>query len=180
MRATVYGEMESPIGRLTVISDGAALTGLLMERGSREPATGGAVRDDAAPVVAETMRQLAAYFAGALTEFDVPIAARGTPFQERVWSALRAIPFGETVAYAEIARRIGRPSAVRAVGAANGRNPVAIVVPCHRVIGADGSLIGYGGGMDRKRWLLAHEERVRSRAGVARREAQALDLFASA
>jgi methylated-DNA-[protein]-cysteine S-methyltransferase len=100
----------------------------------------------------------ARYFAGDLTAIDaLPVAAVGTAFQQSVWSALRNIPCGETVSYGDIARRIGRPKAVRAVGLANGSNPIAIVVPCHRVIGANGSLTGYGGGLDRKRWLLTHE-----------------------
>ena len=101
---------------------------------------------------------LNAYFAGDLGAIDtLSVEARGTPFQREVWSALRDIPCGTTISYAELARRIGRPSAVRAVGLANGANPISIVVPCHRVIGADGSLTGYGGGIERKRWLLAHE-----------------------
>lgn len=102
-------------------------------------------------------RQLAEYFAGNRQAFDLKLAPQGTPFQRAVWRALGEIPFGTTCCYADIARRIGRPTAVRAVGAANGRNPVAIVVPCHRVIGRDGSLTGYAGGLDRKRWLLEHE-----------------------
>jgi methylated-DNA-[protein]-cysteine S-methyltransferase len=101
--------------------------------------------------------QLDAYFAGELSEFDLPLAPHGTPFQRRVWDELARIPFGETTSYSELARRLGDPKLVRAVGLANGRNPIAIVIPCHRVIGADGSLVGYGGGLDRKRWLLDHE-----------------------
>ena len=101
-----------------------------------------------------------AYFAGDLAAIDrLPVETHGTPFQREVWAALRGIPCGTTISYAELARRIGRPAAVRAVGLANGANPVGVVVPCHRVIGADGSLTGYGGGIDRKRWLLAHEGR---------------------
>lgn len=103
-------------------------------------------------------RALRAYFAGELGIIDrLPVAAAGTPFQQRVWKALRRIPCGTTVAYSELARRIGRPSSVRAVGHANGSNPVSVVVPCHRLVGKDGSLTGYGGGIYRKRWLLAHE-----------------------
>jgi methylated-DNA-[protein]-cysteine S-methyltransferase len=101
--------------------------------------------------------QLDAYFAGELSDFDLPLAPHGTPFQRRVWDELTRIPFGETISYSELARRLGDPKLVRAVGLANGRNPIAIVIPCHRVIGADGSLVGYGGGLDRKRWLLDHE-----------------------
>ena len=101
--------------------------------------------------------QLGEYFAGERTRFDLALAPAGTRFQRAVWAALRTIPYGETRTYTEQAVAVGRPSAVRAVGAANGRNPIAIVVPCHRVVGADGSLTGFGGGIDRKRWLLAHE-----------------------
>ncbi len=101
--------------------------------------------------------QLDAYFAGELEEFHLPLAAHGTPFQLRVWNELTRIPFGETISYSELARRLGDPKLVRAVGLANGRNPISIVIPCHRVIGADGSLVGYGGGLERKRWLLEHE-----------------------
>ena len=113
----------------------------------------------ATPVVRE---QLDAYFAGELSEFDLPLAPHGTPFQRRVWDELSRIPFGETTSYSELARRLGDPKLVRAVGLANGRNPLAIVIPCHRVIGAGGSLTGYGGGLDRKRWLLDLEARVLS------------------
>jgi methylated-DNA-[protein]-cysteine S-methyltransferase len=111
----------------------------------------------AAPVLTVAARQLAEYFAGARHVFDLALAPVGTPFQRLVWRALAAIPFGETRAYGEIARAIGRSAASRAVGAANGKNPFAIVVPCHRVIGASGELTGYAGGMAAKRWLLAHE-----------------------
>lgn len=104
---------------------------------------------------------LARYFGGELDAFDaVPVELNGTAFQKQVWQALRRIPSGSTISYAELARRIGNPSAIRAVGTANGANPVAVIVPCHRVIGSDGSLTGYGGGLDRKQWLLAHEGRV--------------------
>jgi len=102
--------------------------------------------------------QLDAYFAGELERFDVRLAVHGTDFQMRVWDQLMRIPFGETISYSELARRLGDPKLVRAVGLANGRNPVSIIIPCHRVIGADGSLVGYGGGLERKRWLLEHEE----------------------
>src|SRR5205807_5632410 len=109
---------------------------------------------------ADVSRQLAEYFAGDRTAFNVPLAAGGTPFQRAVWEGLQDIPYGETVSYGELARRIGRPSAVRAVGLANGRNPIAVIVPCHRVIGADGTLTGYGGGIERKRLLLELETRA--------------------
>jgi methylated-DNA-[protein]-cysteine S-methyltransferase len=101
--------------------------------------------------------QLDAYFGGEFESFDLDLDPRGTPFQRRVWEALLEIPFGETISYSELARRLGDPKLVRAVGVANGRNPISVVIPCHRVIGADGSLVGYGGGLERKRWLLEHE-----------------------
>jgi methylated-DNA-[protein]-cysteine S-methyltransferase len=101
--------------------------------------------------------QLDAYFAGELEQFDVPLAVYGTDFQKRVWEELMRIPFGESISYSELARRLGDPKLVRAVGVANGRNPISIIIPCHRVIGADGSLVGYGGGLERKEWLLEHE-----------------------
>jgi methylated-DNA-[protein]-cysteine S-methyltransferase len=110
-------------------------------------------------VLERTAAQLAAYFAGELTTFDLPLAAPGTAFQRRVWQALVEIPFGEARSYGEVARAIGHPTASRAVGAANGKNPLAIVVPCHRVIGAGGQLTGYAGGLPIKRWLLDHERR---------------------
>ena len=106
----------------------------------------------------EVRRQLDEYFAGTRTDFDLPIRLHGTPFQVEVWEQLRQIPYGETISYGELARRVDRPEAARAVGAANGQNPVAIVVPCHRVIGADGSLTGFGGGLEWKRWLLQREQ----------------------
>jgi methylated-DNA-[protein]-cysteine S-methyltransferase len=163
MTTVFYHVMPSPIGDLTLVSNGRALTGVYMSdcRGSinLEP---GWRRDEAEldPVA----RQLAAYFAGELREFDIPLAPEGTAFQKRVWMELCRIPFGETISYGHLARRIGQPTASRAVGLANGRNPIAIIVPCHRVIGADGSLTGYGGGLDRKKWLLVHEELTGSRS----------------
>lgn len=113
------------------------------------------------PVLRETARQLDAYFARDLREFDLPLAMKGTPFQLRVWQALRAIPYGETRSYAQQARAVGAPDAIRAVGAANGRNPIPIVVPCHRVIGSNGKLTGFGGGLPLKRWLLDLESSPR-------------------
>jgi methylated-DNA-[protein]-cysteine S-methyltransferase len=111
--------------------------------------------------------QLAEYFEGRRTTFDIPLELAGSPFQRRVWEALQGIPYGETVSYGELARRVGAPSAARAVGVANRENPVAVIVPCHRVIGADGSLTGFGGGLERKRLLLDLETGVLSLAGVA-------------
>lgn len=151
-----YATIDSPVGPLLLASDEAGLRCLSFVRDGR-PAPAADWRLDPgalAPVVAE----LEAYFAGRLTRFTVPLAPRGTPFQLAVWRALCDIPYGETVSYGEIARRIGRPAAVRAVGLANGANPIAIIVPCHRVIGSNGTLTGYGGGLPTKQALLALEK----------------------
>jgi methylated-DNA-[protein]-cysteine S-methyltransferase len=156
---TLSTRITSPIGMLTLTSNGNALTHLLITR-ENEP-DGEQVPPEADSVLAAAREQLDAYFDMRLTHFDLPLEPRGTDFQRRVRDSLRAIPFGETISYAELARRIDKPKAVRAVGAANGRNPLMIIVPCHRVIGADGSLTGFGGGIDRKRWLLDHEARTR-------------------
>jgi methylated-DNA-[protein]-cysteine S-methyltransferase len=148
--------LDSPIGELTLVSDGEALTGLYMTEQRHRPELPAAPAGDD-PVLAEARRQLAEYFSGARREFDLPLRPAGTQFQQTVWAALREIPYGETAGYGELAARIGRPGAARAVGLANGRNPIAIVVPCHRVIGSGGSLTGYGGGLERKRYLLSLE-----------------------
>lgn len=149
-----YSLVPSPVGELLLLSNGTALTGLYMEPHAAKHLRDTA-RDD--PKFTAVKEQLAAYFAGDLTKFDLPLAPEGTEFQKQAWRALRKIPYGETVSYGEQARRIGQPAAFRAVGTANGQNPISIIVPCHRVIGANGSLTGYGGGLPRKRWLLAHE-----------------------
>jgi methylated-DNA-[protein]-cysteine S-methyltransferase len=141
--------IDSPVGPLRLRADDHALLEVAFAKGAPERS--------AHPILRLAGAELAAYFAGKLTRFEVPLDAVGTEFQRAVWRALLEIPFGETRSYADIAVRIGRPAAVRAVGAANGRNPIAIVIPCHRVIGSDGSLTGYGGGEPRKRWLLSHE-----------------------
>jgi methylated-DNA-[protein]-cysteine S-methyltransferase len=148
--------VQSPIGELTLASDGEALTGLYMTEQRHRPELPAANGDDDA-VLAAAREQLAEYFAGERHEFDLPLRPAGTPFQRAVWDALREIPYGETAGYGELANRLGRPGAARAVGLANGRNPIAIVVPCHRVIGAAGALTGYGGGLERKRYLLELE-----------------------
>ena len=146
--------IDSPVGPLDLVADAdGALTHLLFP-GEQHAAL--RLRRDPEPF-AGVISQLGEYFAGERTRFDLALAPTGTRFQRAVWAALRTIPYGETRTYTEQAVAVGRPSAVRAVGAANGRNPIAIVVPCHRVVGADGSLTGFGGGIDRKRWLLAHE-----------------------
>jgi methylated-DNA-[protein]-cysteine S-methyltransferase len=143
--------IQTPVGLLRLTATETALTAVHLN------ARGVPDRARARGVLAETEQQLAAYFAGTLTTFDLPIALTGTPFQCEVWTMLRYIPFGETCSYAELADRIGRPKAVRAVGAANGQNPIPIIIPCHRVIGTNGSLTGFGGGLKMKAWLLAHE-----------------------
>ena len=148
----------TPIGPVTVIADGDTIVGVYMEvyQHGEDPSNYGE-RVDSDPVLSEAARQLTEYFAGERTEFDLPLRPIGTDFQQRVWRALCDIPFGQTWSYGELAEHIGKPTASRAVGLANGRNPISIVIPCHRVIGANGSLTGYGGGIERKRWLLSHE-----------------------
>ena len=152
----IYDVVATPIDRLIVASDGESIVGVWMANASPddESWTDRRGTDD---LVTEARRQLTAYFAGRLKIFDLPLAPNGTDFQRRVWSALRKIPFGTTISYLDRARRVGNAAAVRAVGAANGRNPIPIIVPCHRVIGSNGSLTGFGGGLPRKRWLLRHE-----------------------
>lgn len=152
MTTRVYTTVDSPIGELLLVGDGEALHSLSMQDGRRKRIDPAWKRADE-PFAAVTA-QLAEYFAGERREFDVPLVLDGPPFQRQAWQALREIPYGETVSYGEQARRIGQPDAARAVGAANGQNPIAVIVPCHRVIGADGSLTGFGGGLSRKRLLL--------------------------
>ena len=166
---TQHVVVPSPIEDLTLVTDGSALTGLYMNAHLHTDRTGWgelvALEDEAtAPVLRATAAQLTAYFAGELTQFDLPLAGHGTPFQQRVWSELLAIPYGQTTSYGELAGRLGNPGASRAVGLANGRNPISIVVPCHRVVGSTGQLTGYGGGIERKRTLLALEQRVSGQA----------------
>ena len=155
---TCHTTIDSPVGPLTLVARDGSLTGLYMheQRHRPQPETFG-VRDDGAEPFAAAARQLAEYFAGTRTAFDLPLAPAGTPFQQRVWAALREIPYGETTSYGELAERIGSPGAARAVGLANGRNPIGIVVPCHRVVGSTGALTGYGGGIETKRRLLDFE-----------------------
>ncbi len=153
-----YDTLDTPIGPLLLVSDGDGLVELGLPRRGRLAAVPEGARPNKMKLHAAT-RQLKEYFAGKRLQFDLPLHPSGTPFQLEVWGALLAIPYGETASYADIARRIGRPRAVRAVGAANGANPLAIIVPCHRVIGSHGDLVGYGGGLPIKRWLLTHERR---------------------
>lgn len=157
----------SPLGELTLVAADGALVAILFPDEQLHPPLDGR-RDDDEPVLRAAASQLDEYFAGDRCAFDLPLAPHGTPFQLRVWEALRAIPYGETEGYGGLAARIGRPTASRAVGQANGRNPLPIVVPCHRVIGTNGTLTGYAGGIDRKRWLLDHEARHGPAARLAR------------
>ncbi len=152
----IYTYLESPIGPLLLAGDGVRLAKVGFPNGKGYVATNDVWRRDDDQFV-EARAQLNAYFAGELRIFDLDLMPSGTPFQLAVWQALKAIPFGVTISYGELASRLGRPSASRAVGAANGANPIPIIVPCHRVIGASGALTGFGGGIDTKRWLLAHE-----------------------
>jgi len=163
--ATLYWhELDSPIGRLLLAGDGERLIQVCFQSGPhpQQPADGWV--EDGAPF-RTAIRQLGEYFAGERRRFELPLAPRGTDFQRRVWRALTEIPYGRTISYGELARRIGNPSASRAVGLANGANPLPIVVPCHRVIGADGSLTGFGGGLPIKRKLLALEGAGADEAG---------------
>jgi methylated-DNA-[protein]-cysteine S-methyltransferase len=160
MNTTRWTVTDSPIGPLLLTADDGGLTRLYMEVRKHGPdeVQPEWQRDDSA--FTEACRQLDEYFAGERTVFDLPLNPAGTPFQLRVWEALKTIPYGEIRSYGEIAEQIGRPGAARAVGLANGRNPISIVVPCHRVIGASGALTGYGGGLERKQYLLDLETRV--------------------
>jgi methylated-DNA-[protein]-cysteine S-methyltransferase len=152
-----YAVVESSIGELLLVGDGRALTGIQFDLDGDWRVGGDWVADPAA--LAGAVEQLRAYLAGELTVFDLPIAIGGSDFQQRVWRLLAEIPYGHSTSYGALAARLGRPGASRAVGLANGRNPVPIVLPCHRVVGASGALTGYGGGLDRKRWLLDLEQR---------------------
>jgi len=148
----------SPIGDLVITASDSGLTGVWFPgKGPVAAARPDDERGPASELLARASEQLAEYFAGTRTTFDLPLDAGGTAFERRVWDALRTIPYGTTLSYSELARRLGDPRATRAVGAANGKNPIPIIVPCHRVIGANGALTGFGGGLDRKRWLLEHE-----------------------
>ena len=162
----LYTIHDSPIGELLLLGDGEALHGLYMQ-GGRKPVKirpEWERRDDAFAVA---RGQLDEYFGGSRTAFDLPLVLHGDAFQARVWAELQRIPYGETVSYGQVARAIGAPDAARAVGLANGQNPIAVVIPCHRVIGADGSLTGYGGGLERKRLLLELEQGVLPLAGAS-------------
>ena len=151
-----HTEVDSPTGVLTLVATDGVLSGLYMvDQRHRPPQERFGTRaEPAEPPFAAAAAQLAAYFRGELTEFDLPLTLHGTGFQRRVWAALRTIPYGETVSYGWLATELGQPTASRAVGLANGKNPIGVIVPCHRVVGSTGGLTGYGGGLERKRWLL--------------------------
>ena len=170
MHMTCYRSIDSPIGLLTVAGQGESLTHLVIEGAAHPPTRRERWVEDAA-AFPDVVAQLVAYFAGERTGFDAALRPAGTSFQKRVWDALSEIPYGETRSYGEIARRIGQPGAARAVGLANGRNPIAVIVPCHRVIGANGTLTGYAGGLQAKRALLDLEQ---TRRPGARRTRPAL------
>jgi methylated-DNA-[protein]-cysteine S-methyltransferase len=163
-----HAVISSPIGDLTIVAEGGAITHLLMDAAKYRPADADVFGEYAGKVeepFASAARQLDAYFAGELRAFDLPLAPRGDEFHHQVWTLLRDIPYGETRTYGDLARALGDRNLAQAVGTANGRNPIAVVVPCHRVIGADGSLVGYAGGLERKRFLLALEEPPADAAG---------------
>ena len=154
----LFTEYQSPIGKLLLAASERGLTGVYFEEHKHFKGTHGWLRDDQYPILQQTQQQLAAYFAGTRHEFDLPLdMSQGTVFQQAVWQALRKLVFGSTASYLDIAKWIGKPGAVRAVGAANGRNPISIIVPCHRVIASSGALTGYAGGLNNKMALLALE-----------------------
>jgi methylated-DNA-[protein]-cysteine S-methyltransferase len=151
-----YAWMESPVGTLLIAGDEAGVRRILFAKGRREVQPEPGWRENST-ALSEAVRQLRAYFTGALREFKLSLAPEGTPFQRRVWQELLSIPYGATISYGQLAVRLGNPDASRAVGLANGANPISIVIPCHRVIGSNGKLTGYGGGLKNKEWLLALE-----------------------
>lgn len=154
---TVWGEMTSPLGPLTVLASDGGVQAIVFEGELAQEAMTNLPQANHHPIIDEAVRQLEVYFEGTLTVFDLPLDLHGTDFQKQVWALLLEIPFGETRSYGDLARELGGIGASQVVGAANGNNPVAIVVPCHRVIGASGDLTGYAGGMDKKAFLLEHE-----------------------
>jgi methylated-DNA-[protein]-cysteine S-methyltransferase len=170
--SVVTRSLPSPIGDVLLVGDGRRLIGLYTAGHVRRPAAGGAGPALGSDGLDQAARELAEWFDGRRRRFGLSVELAGTPFQRRVWDELLAVPFGETITYGELARRVGRPGSARAVGHAVGRNPVSIVVPCHRVVGARGVLTGYAGGLDTKRWLLDHERAAADQpnwSGVPRR-----------
>ena len=160
MHDTIYSTFDGPFGDLILTMRGESLVGLYFPVGKDSRAIDGRWRRSDRPF-SKVRKQLSEYFAGRRQTFDLDLSMPGTDFQQAVWAELRRIPYGETIAYAELARRVGNPAASRAVGSANGRNPIPIIVPCHRVIASGGKLGGFGGGLDTKKWLLAHEASFR-------------------
>lgn len=154
---TFYTYVDSPLGQILLVGDGTNLTELNFQEGDRPAEIGTGWHPDDTPFAA-AIAQLQTYFTGELQAFDLPLQPHGTQFQQQVWQQLQAIPYGETISYGELARRLGKPSAARAVGLANGANPIPLVIPCHRVIGSNGRLTGYGAGLPIKEALLAHEQ----------------------
>jgi methylated-DNA-[protein]-cysteine S-methyltransferase len=162
-----YKEMSSPVGKLKLVASADALIAVLWEKEQLNQLKLDAAKlDPRHPILLEAERQLGEYFAGARAQFELPLDPRGSEFQNKVWRALTKIPFGQTRSYFDVAKTIGSPRACRAVGAANGKNPLPIVIPCHRVIGADGTLTGFGGGLETKKILLALEARAAASTGV--------------
>jgi methylated-DNA-[protein]-cysteine S-methyltransferase len=168
MKTAIYFDrIPSPLGPIVVAADAAALIGVWFDGQRHQPAVDGRwQRRHDLPVLRRAAAELAEYFAGARTRFEVPLAPSGTAFQRAVWNAIATVPYGETIAYRALAARAGRPDGARAAGAATGRNPLSIVVPCHRIVGAGGALTGYAGGLERKRALLALEHATRSSVPV--------------
>ena len=163
-RPVLRAVYKAPIGDILLVADDSGLRELHLPGSFEAPDAAVSALEEGSAVLAQALEQLEAYFGGELTHFDLPLAAEGTDFQLRVWRALADIPYGTTESYGSVAARVGNPKASRAVGMANNRNPLAIVLPCHRVIGADGRLVGYGGGLWMKEWLLQHESAVAERA----------------
>ena len=169
---TYYDRLSTSLGAMVRASDGVALTGAWFDGQRYQPPQGPSwERRSELPILVRAGVELTEYFAGERTEFTLPLAAAGTAFQREIWNAIAAIRYGETSAYRDLASRVGRPASIRAAGAATGRNPLSIIVPCHRVLGADGTLTGYAGGLDRKRALLALELKHRGRAAPVIRRA---------
>jgi methylated-DNA-[protein]-cysteine S-methyltransferase len=164
---TIYRRLQTPVGELLLTASDTALTGVYFPTSRRGPPpthradwtedAGQGPTGPTSEMLARAVQQLNEYFAGQRTTFDLPLEAMGSVFEHRVWKALRSIPYGTTTSYGDLAKRLGDPNATRAVGSANGKNPIPIIIPCHRVVGANGDLTGFGGGLDRKRWLLEHE-----------------------
>jgi methylated-DNA-[protein]-cysteine S-methyltransferase len=156
-----YASMDSPLGKLVLESDGYAIISVHIEvKGEKLQDLSSNLAGHLLPVCLESCKmQLGEYFEGSREQFDLPLDPKGTPFQKRVWTFLQQIPFGQTISYLELAKRLGDHKVIRAAGTANGKNPIAIIIPCHRVIGSNGHLVGYAGGLENKKWLLDHEQK---------------------